>query len=935
MKRILFMFVGILCSLVTMAADVKDLVAITGDYTLVADNVTSKGTAAIGKSVLFGDSHFLSDAQGLTVATNKGSSTIGEASCLNSLRVKNNVMIAFKVSGACHVKVYHQSNSSRTIIINSEYKLSEGDVVGEYSTTTTEADITSAQTVYVYSIDKDNLSTSGKGDLYIAGIEITFASASYNVTYQNDGNGTLTGAATAKAGATVNVTATPNSGYRFDYITVNDAKQKAGVTSFTMPNEAATVKAYFAEVINVTGVSLDKTSLDMMQYSQATLTATVAPADATIKNVTWASDNEAVATVTDGVVYAKSIGTANITVTTEDGGKTATCAVNVTAIPGEVLFTATPVSDKNLNVKSKAAAVEVTDEYATITGGKVYLYDGHSSSDADMIYASQFNVAASGGSYIKFVLDKALKAGDIITVFDYNGNGVTTANSFILSTSTSKGSTNYTFPYIVTDGSAINGKKEIYLWKSAVSAFKTITVNGEIARTIEVSSSAVSVDKDNTTAEINITGEDLLGSTLTAVLSPEVEGLSVALDNSTITDGAITAKATLTYAPTANDKGTATLTISDGTTTKEVKVTYSALISEVELAHVTEATVWDWKKLHDAIGVDEIKYTDKTDITKTDEFVLANEPKIYPVEASVFNAAALQIVTEYSMRNQSSTYFMQGPSVKFYVEQPGTIKVKFSDTGSRTDETYDRCLAVNGVEMNIASHTATPVESGAIAVPAGLVELTGYFVDKEARNNSNSQYLRIYSIEYTPAAAAASVTLNANGFSTYSNSSDVRIEGAKVYKAKLDLDNNKIVATEIESGIVPAGVGVILVGEAGATVNVYKSANAPAVSDNDLAATTLANGTLVEKESSLVLSGDTFMNYTGVAFTANKAYFPYHASASTAKGGFSIVFGDDNATAVGTVKSQEKTVVAGKFIVNGKLVIVKNNKKYNVAGIEK
>lgn len=894
---------------------------ISGDYTFIAQ--TAMDGSAVNSSSNLGAYIKCVSSNNYSYATNKGTSTIDDKEYYNCMQIKGGRGLVFSVAAPCTITIIGQVNGDRT------FTLGTSENGKEVATCAKEGgvydiEITSTNT-------KKDLYLNASSDLYLAAVIFTFQATSYSVTYQNDGNGTITGNTTAKAGATVNVTATPNAGYRFDYLTVNGTAQTAGATSFIMPNADATVKAYFAEKIDVTGVSLDKTSLDMMQYSQATLTATVAPADATIKNVTWASDNEAVATVTDGVVYAKSIGTANITVTTEDGGKTATCAVNVTAVPGEVLFSATPVSDKNLNVKSKAAAVEVTDEYATITGGKVYLYDGHDKNDADMIYASQFNVAASGGSYIKIALDKALKAGDIITVFDYFGDAVTTANAFILSTSTSKGSTNYTFPYIVTDGSAINGKKEIYLWKSAVSAFKTITVNGEIARTIEVSSNAVSVDNDNTTAEVNITGEDLLGSTLTATLSPEVEGLSVALDNSTITDGAITAKVTITYAPTANAKGTATLTISDGTTSKTVKVTYSALISEVELAHVTEATVWDWKKLHDAIGVDEIKYTDVTDIKKTDEFVLANEPKIYPVEASVFNAAALQIVTEYSMRTQSSTYFMQGPSVKFYVEQPGTIKVKFSDTGNRADETYDRCLAVNGVEMNIASHTATPVESGAIAVPAGLVELTGYYVDKEARNNSNSQYLRFYSIEYTPATAAASVTLNANGFSTYSNSSDVRIEGAKVYAAKLSEDNTKIVATEIKSGIIPAGTGVILAGEVGTSVNVYTSANAAAIADNGLKATTNADGSLAAKEDALVLSGSTFVTYTGDAFAANKAYFPY-STGGGAKA-LSIVFNDGTVTAIEAVKAENATM-AVKVAQNGKLVIIKNGKAYNAVGAE-
>lgn len=83
--------------------------------------------------------------------------------------------------------------------------------------------------------------------------------------------------------------------------------------------------------IAVTGVTLNKTSIRLLKDATETLTATVSPANATNKTVTWTSSNEDVATVTsEGVVTAKAVGTATITVTTEDGSKTATCTVKVT-----------------------------------------------------------------------------------------------------------------------------------------------------------------------------------------------------------------------------------------------------------------------------------------------------------------------------------------------------------------------------------------------------------------------------------------------------------------------------------------------------------------------------------------------------------------------------------------------------------------------------
>ncbi len=90
---------------------------------------------------------------------------------------------------------------------------------------------------------------------------------------------------------------------------------------------------------SVKSVSLDQTSITLNIGESATLVASVEPATALDKSVTWASDNEAVATVKDGVVSAVALGNANITVTTKDGAKTASCAVTVKEITWKAVFT--------------------------------------------------------------------------------------------------------------------------------------------------------------------------------------------------------------------------------------------------------------------------------------------------------------------------------------------------------------------------------------------------------------------------------------------------------------------------------------------------------------------------------------------------------------------------------------------------------------------
>ncbi len=85
-----------------------------------------------------------------------------------------------------------------------------------------------------------------------------------------------------------------------------------------------------SSVIPVASVSLNKSTTSLAVGATETLVATVLPADATEKDVTWDSSSTAAATVSSaGLVTAIAEGAT--TVTTVDGGKTATCTVSVTA----------------------------------------------------------------------------------------------------------------------------------------------------------------------------------------------------------------------------------------------------------------------------------------------------------------------------------------------------------------------------------------------------------------------------------------------------------------------------------------------------------------------------------------------------------------------------------------------------------------------------
>lgn len=83
------------------------------------------------------------------------------------------------------------------------------------------------------------------------------------------------------------------------------------------------------EQVAVTGMTLEKKSIEVEKGKTETINAIITPENATRKGITWTSSDTNVATVTNGVVKGISAGTATITATTKDGNFTDTCEVTV------------------------------------------------------------------------------------------------------------------------------------------------------------------------------------------------------------------------------------------------------------------------------------------------------------------------------------------------------------------------------------------------------------------------------------------------------------------------------------------------------------------------------------------------------------------------------------------------------------------------------
>lgn len=152
--------------------------------------------------------------------------------------------------------------------------------------------------------------------------------------------------------------------------------------------------------VAVTSVSLDKTALTMCAGRTETLTADVAPANATNKTIVWSSSDSKTATVNNGVVTAVSKGSATITATNPASGKSASCSVTV---KDEIVITSQSELNEAL-ANDKIASITIqTDGAQTFTipeGNHNSVSLTFNAPNAQLVNGGDFeSVTICGGSY--------------------------------------------------------------------------------------------------------------------------------------------------------------------------------------------------------------------------------------------------------------------------------------------------------------------------------------------------------------------------------------------------------------------------------------------------------------------------------------------------------------------------------------------------------
>ena len=470
--------------------------------------------------------------------------------------------------------------------------------------------------------------------------------------------------------------------------------------------------------------------------------------------------------------------------------------------------------------------------------------------------------------------------------------------------------------------------------ESGLFAITVETVASDVPK-ITASNASVTATESGVaaTVEVPVTGANLTGSTLTATLSGAPAGMSVALDQDAISAGAISAKATVSYSATENAKGTATLTFSDGTTTKDVTITYVSKVETVELQSVSEETVWDFSKLtvnkssaNYNSKDDAIKLDDTTSPKNTDEIVYTNYDGTDFTIGTDFDGSSIAFTGQYPIRKNS---FSQNGTIKIKPSVAGTIIVKFTDTGSSKSATaVKRYLVVNGEQTEYWTSRENNgdepydaqlnVTTGEISVPAGEVTITG------------SSAICVSYVKFTPAAVPTTetITIPSDGVLTYvtENALDFSTQNG-AFKAYVvtGLNAAKTSAQTAEVTQVPAGTPLLLKGAASSyEVDIIESAQPV---ENLLKA---SDGSVEGDGSTIFAYSKTAKKFKKVASTvtipAGKAYLKI----TTPNAGDALDIDFDGATAINNVNANDNANSAApvKVIKNGKLYIG----NYNVAG---
>lgn len=156
---------------------------------------------------------------------------------------------------------------------------------------------------------------------------VSYVSSDPSIAFVDQKTGVVTGVAPGTATITCSAQNNPDKNFDTCVVTVKEAP-----------------------VVHVTSITLDCTAKEIELGSTFTLNAIISPSNATVKNVTWSSNHENIATVDqNGKVKGVAKGQCVITATTADGGLKATCNITVKTTVEEIHVTSVSLNKTSLS----------------------------------------------------------------------------------------------------------------------------------------------------------------------------------------------------------------------------------------------------------------------------------------------------------------------------------------------------------------------------------------------------------------------------------------------------------------------------------------------------------------------------------------------------------------------------------------------------------
>ena len=239
---------------------------------------------------------------------------------------------------------------------------------------------------------------------------------------------------------------TGNSGTSFYVAPIAVGETKITVTAKGDKSKKAYVDVKVTEaekVISVESVSLDVSTLSLKVGETHQFTAIVLPENANNKLVSYESSDESILTISEtGLATAIKKGSATVKVTTKDGGKTATCEVEVksdaTVKVNSYYLCGTPNSwkaDADYELSKNESPYSSNEWMITFSASandefKVIKYGGEDSSTWTwyQINTSTSGCGSNATSYVSFTSSadgnfKILKSGKFTLYFDASGSG--------------------------------------------------------------------------------------------------------------------------------------------------------------------------------------------------------------------------------------------------------------------------------------------------------------------------------------------------------------------------------------------------------------------------------------------------------------------------------------------------------------------------------